>query len=239
MAHVACGSRGKASTVTEVPRPLDPRQLDACVEGCAATHQTLLDVVDALSSEAWAGPSLLEGWSRGTVVGHLALNAESFIHLLSCASRGESGQQYPGGPGAREAAIAEASTWTQTDATARLRRAVYTLEGAWAGATYEMWESTGTLASGAVVAMHDLVFLRWRECVVHLTDLDVGMGWETWPSLYVRLELDRQKMAWAASHAMGLTLLPKAALQLPENQRLAWLLQRTKVDGLPQGPGLS
>ena len=227
------------STVIGVPRPLDPKQLDACVEGCAATHQTLLKVVDELSPEQFSAPSLLEGWSRGTVVGHLALNAESFIHLLGCASRGEEGQQYPGGPGAREAAIADAATWSQTDAIARLRRAVYTLEGAWAGATREMWESTGTLASGSVVAMHDLTFLRWRECVVHLTDLDVGLGWETWPSLYVRLELDRQKMAWAASHAMGLTQLPAAALKLPENQRLAWLLQRTSVEGLPLGPGLS
>jgi hypothetical protein len=86
--------------------------------------------------------------------------------------------------------------------------------------------------------MHELPFLRWRECVVHLTDMNVGVGWETWPPLYVRLELDRQKMAWAASHAMGLTLLPKAALQLPENQRLAWLLQRTDVEGLPKGLGI-
>jgi hypothetical protein len=85
--------------------------------------------------------------------------------------------------------------------------------------------------------MHELPFLRWRESVVHLTDLNVSRSWDTWPSLYVRLELERQKMAWAASHAMGLTQLPKVALQLPENHRLAWLLQRAEVDGLPKGLG--
>jgi len=220
-----------------VPRPLDARQLDACVEGCAATHQDLLAIVDALTPQEFVEPSLLPGWSRGTIVGHLALNAHSHIHLLACAARGELGQQYPGGPGAREAAIEEASSWSQEKTTAELRKAVYSLEGAWAGSTRDTWLGTGTLASGAVVAMHELPFLRWRESVVHLTDLNVSRSWDTWPSLYVRLELERQKMAWAASHAMGLTQLPKVALQLPENHRLAWLLQRAEVDGLPKGLG--
>ena len=218
-------------------RPLDARQLDACVEGCAASHQQLLSVVDSLAPGQFSEPSHLPGWTRGTIVGHLALNARSHLHLLACASRGEVGQQYPGGPGAREAAIGEAATWSPEQAVGELRKAIYALEGAWAGSTRDTWQGTGTLASGSVVAMHELPFLRWRETVVHLTDMNVGIGWDTWPSLYVRLELERQKMAWAASHAMGLTLLPKAALQLPENQRLAWLLQRTDVDGLPKGLG--
>ena len=218
-------------------RPLDARQLDACVEGCAATHQQLLEVVDALDDAGFSAPSLLPGWSRGTLVGHLALNARSHVHLFECASRGETGEQYPGGKGARERGSEEASHWSRETAVKELRAAVYALEGAWAGAAHDTWLGTATLASGSVVSMHELPFLRWRESVVHLTDLDVGHGWDTWPSLYVRLELERQKMAWAASHAMGLTQLPKAALQLPENQRLAWLLQRTDVDGLPKGLG--
>lgn len=218
-------------------RPLDARQLDACVEGCAATHQKLLETVDGLGDAEFAAPSLLPGWSRATLVGHLALNARSHVHLLECAGRGEVGQQYPGGAGARERGIDELSTWSRAALVKELRSSVYALEGAWAGAPSDTWLGTGTLASGSVVAMHELPFLRWREIVVHLTDLDVGQGWDTWPSLYVRLELERQKMAWAASHAMGLTQLPKAALQLPENQRLAWLLQRTEVEGLPKGLG--
>lgn len=218
-------------------RPLDARQLDACVEGCAATHQQVLEILDGLGDSGFAEPSLLPGWSRATLVGHLALNARSHVHLLECAGRGEVGQQYPGGAGARERGIDDLSTWSRDALVKELRSSVYALEGAWAGATRDTWLGTGTLASGSVVAMHELPFLRWRECVVHLTDLDVGRGWDSWPSLYVRLELERQKMAWAASHAMGLTQLPGAALQLPENQRLAWLLQRTDVEGLPKGLG--
>jgi hypothetical protein len=37
---------------------------------------------------------------------------------------------------------------------------------------------------------------------------------------------------------MGLTLLPRRALELTERDRLAWLIGRLEVDGLPLGPGL-
>ena len=221
-----------------MPAPLDAKQLDACVAGCAQSHQRLLEIVDTLSPEQFSGASALPGWSRLTLVGHLALNAQSHVHLLECAARSEVGEQYPGGAKARQQAIDDAALWEPAFAVRTLRNAVYALEGQWAHTTYEAWDNTGMTASGAVVAMHELPFLRWRETVVHLTDLDVGVSFDEWPSLYVRLELDRQKMAWAASLAMGLTQLPQASLQLSPAHRLAWLLQRAHVDGLPMGPGL-
>ena len=221
-----------------VPRPLDPRQLDACVEGVAATHQRLLQLVDSLTPEQFGEPSFLPGWNRSTLVGHLALNAHSYVHLLACASRGEEGEQYPGGQATRNAAIAEAATWSPERSVKELRSAVYSLEGAWAGTTYDMWLGTGIAASGSVLAMHETPFLRWRETVIHLTDLDLGISYEEWPPLYVRMELERQKMAWAASHPMGLTQIPQAAMAVSDNHRLAWLLQRAEIAGLPLGPGL-
>ena len=221
-----------------MPNPLDPRLLDSCVEGVAAAHQRLLEVVDTLNAEQFAAPSSLPGWNRTTLIGHLTMNARSFVHLLACAGRGEVGEQYPGGVDARNAGIEEASSWTPEQATKELRKAVYMLEGAWAGATNAMWNGTGTVVSGSVIAMHEIPFLRWRESVIHLTDLDVEIGYDQWPDMYVRLELERQKMAWAASHPMGLTQIPQAALKLNEKHRLAWLLQRADVEGLPKGPGL-
>lgn len=187
---------------------------------------------------SFAGPSRLPGWSRAHVVAHLAMNALSHVHLIGCAARGEQGEQYPGGPPAREARIAEAAGWEPARLVEELRRSVYALEGAWAGASPEAWQGTGLSASGAVLAIADLPFLRWRETVVHLTDLDVGVECDAWPDLYVRLELERQKMAWAASRPMGLTLLPARANELSETHRVAWLLGRLDVEGLPTGPGL-
>lgn len=222
----------------DVPAPLDAKQLDACVAGCAATHQALLEHLDGWSPEDFTAPSLLPGWTRLTVVGHLALNAHSHVHLFHEAARGVVGEQYPGGPAARQAAIEESSRWSPEHAVSRLRAGIYALEGQWAGASHETWNATGRTASGGVVAMHELPFLRWREAVVHLTDLGTGIGWDRWPPLYVRLELERQKMAWAASHPMGLTQLPQASLALAPAHRVAWLLQRCDVEGLSRGPGL-
>ncbi len=221
-----------------MPRPLDPRLLDSCVEGVAATHQRLLEVVDSLTAEQFEAPSSLPGWSRSTLLGHLTMNALSHVHLMECASRGEVGDQYPGGTDARQRGIDAASQWGPAQHVKELRSAIYALEGAWARATFEMWNHTGRSASGTIVAMHELPFLRWRECLVHLVDLNISYTYEEWPDLYVRRELERQKMAWAASHPMGLTQLPADAMKLNEKLRLAWLLQRIDVEGLPKGPGI-
>jgi len=217
---------------------LDPKMLDRVVEGLALTHQRLLQVADEMTPYQFAEPSFLPGWSRNTLLGHLTMNARSFVHLMSCAARGEVGEQYPGGQKTRQALIDEASSWEPAKAVSELRKAIYTLEGAWAGATSDIWQATGIRSTGSSIAMHELPFLRWRESVVHLTDLNMGISYNEWPDYYVRLELERQKMAWAASHPMGLTQLPQAAMKLPEKQRLAWLLQREDVEGLPKGPGL-
>lgn len=198
----------------------------------------LLRTVDDLPDAAFAAPSHLPGWSRAHVVAHLALNARSHVGLFVAAARGEQGEQYPGGVPARAAAIEEWSAREPAALRADLRRAVYELEGAWAGASAEAWQGTGISPSGVVVSIADLPFLRWRETLVHTVDLDGGIGFDSWPALWVRLELDRQRMAWAASHPMGLTQLPAAANALDDRTRLAWLLGRIEVDGLEKGPGL-
>ena len=49
----------------------------------------------------------------------------------------------------------------------------------------------------------------------------------------MRFEMDRQLMIWNSRKSMGLTVLPEAAAKLSPNHRLAWLLGRVAVDGLP------
>lgn len=212
--------------------------MNDCVEGCAAAHQVLLEAVDALDELSFAAPSTLPGWSRAHVVAHLALNARSHVGLFAAAARGDVAEQYRGGAPARAAAIDEWSAHSPDQLKKDLRRAVYELEGAWAGANAEAWQGTGLSPSGLVIAISDLPFLRWRETLVHTVDLDIGIGFDAWPALWVRLELDRQRMAWAASHPMGLTQLPAAANALDDRSRLAWLLGRLEVEGLPKGLGL-
>lgn len=216
----------------------DRRVLDRQVEGCAQSHQLLLEVVDTLTDEQCREPSLLPKWSRGHLLSHLARNAESHAHLLECAERGEIAEQYPGGPVARENGIQSHAHDSARELVAALRASIYSLEGTWARASAVAWQGSGRQATGNIIPLADIVFLRWRECVIHLTDLDVGIGPDKWPALYVRMELDRQEKLWASRQPMGLTTLPDAAKQLPDATRLAWLVGRAHPEGLPEGPGL-
>lgn len=226
------------STVGSVLAPVTARYVKDCVDGCTQSHRALLAAVQQMRGASFAAPSRLPGWSRAHVVGHLALNARSHVRLLESAARGEQGEQYPGGAAARAAAIESSADTPPPALIDELDAAVEALESAWADATPPTWEGTGRQASGAVIKMSDLPFLRWREVLVHLTDLDVGVESDAWPSLYLRLELERGKMAWAAARPMGLTLLPDRANELPVHQRVEWLVGRRQVDGLPAGPGL-
>ncbi|MSO59228.1 MAG: maleylpyruvate isomerase family mycothiol-dependent enzyme [Ilumatobacteraceae bacterium] len=212
--------------------------LDDQVAGCAASHQLLLTVIDELTETQCHEPSLLVDWSRGHVLSHLARNAMSHVHLLDCAQRGETGEQYPGGYKARNAGINDHANDTRDELVKAVRSSIYALEGAWAGASAQAWAGSGQQATGAVIPMHDIVFLRWREVVIHLTDLDVGYDYGSWPELYVRMELGRQVQVWASRKPMGLTILPPEALALAPALRLAWLVGRAHPDGLPQSPGL-
>lgn len=210
----------------------DDRRLDEQVTGCAAAHQRLLGSLDDLTDRECREPSLLPGWSRGHVLSHLARNAESHSHLLAAAGRGEIADQYPGGIQARNQAIEDGSNRSAVDLTRDVRSSIYALEAAWAEATTKTWAGEGRTARGAVIAMSDLVFLRWREVEVHHADLGRELGWEQWSDLYVRLELERQMMMWRSRKPMGLTVLPQTAMQLPPRHRLAWLLGRVDVEGL-------
>ena len=213
------------------------RTLNIHVAGCAESHQRLLRSLDALTDDQCREPSALPGWTRGHVLSHLARNAESHVHVLQCAARGEVGEQYVGGAKARKEGIELHAHDSAESLVNAVRKSIYALEGQWAATNSEGWQGHGVNSGGATIAMSDIVFLRWREVEVHHADLALDFTFANWDSTYVRYELDRQVMMWRASKPMGLTPVPKIALQLPPNERLAWFLGRTEVEGLPKVPG--
>jgi hypothetical protein len=72
---------------------------------------------------------------------------------------------------------------------------------------------------------------------VHHADLGLPeFTVDDWSGGYVRRELQRELMTWRSRKPMGFADLPPAALALSPNRRLAWLLGRQQVDGLPD-PG--
>jgi maleylpyruvate isomerase len=212
------------------------RTLNIHVAGCAESHQRLLQSLDSLTDDQCREPSALPGWTRGHVLSHLARNAESHVHVLQCAARGEVGEQYIGGAKARKEGIESHANDSAESLVNAVRRSIYALEGQWAATNSEGWQGHGVNSAGASIAMSDIVFLRWREVEVHHADLALAFTFADWNSTYVRYELDRHVMMWRASKPMGLTPVPKIALQLPPNERLAWFLGRTEVEGLPKVP---
>ena len=215
----------------DTPEP-DPRELDAVVAGCASAHQRLLETLDALDDATVTQPSLLPGWTVGHVTTHLARQADSVIRVLEAAARGEPAERYPGGREQRAAEIDAGAPRPAAEQAEDVRRTIWRLESAWARVPAEGWALTGTLLDQPE-AVSDLPFRRWREVEVHHADLGLpGFTWDDWSDGYVRRELSRMEMTWAARRPMGLTALPPAALALAPPRRLAWLLGRLEVEGL-------
>ena len=115
------------------------------VEGLAASHQRLLEAIDpidgvGITDEMVAGPSRLPGWTVGHVLTHLARNADSFVRLTLAAENDEVVEQYSGGLEARRRDIENGSTRSAREIIDDLRRSIYSLEGAWAGARRAWFE---------------------------------------------------------------------------------------------------
>lgn len=213
---------------------IDPaRLLNEQVEGCSAAHQRLLADLEHRDDVWVRADSLLPGWTRSHVLTHLARNAEGLTRLLEHANRGEVADQYPGGVVARNEAIEIGAQRSMEAILADLRASTWALEAAWVATTAEGWQGRGRLTSGAVIPVREVVFRRWREVEVHHSDLDCGFSWSDWSGAYVRQDLDHQSMLWTSRQPMGRSKLPGAALRLEPGARLAWLLGRLDVDGLP------
>jgi maleylpyruvate isomerase len=211
------------------------RALDAQVAGCAAAHQRLLVALESITDDQCRKPSLLAGWTRGHLLSHLARNAESHARLFAAATRGEESEQYVGGSATRVSEIETGANGSAKELVSDVRATIYALEAAWASATSTTWSGFGikSHSDGSRVSISDLVLLRWCEVEVHHADLDIGYTWRDWDPLYVRYDLDRRVMAWKARKPMGLTTLPDAVQQVSPNERLAWLYNRTTIDGVP------
>jgi maleylpyruvate isomerase len=200
---------------------MDPRPLDRHVAGCAAAHQRLLGHLDELGAALDpARPSLLPGWSVGHVLSHLARHAQSQARVFEEAAGGRAAERYPGGAQARAADIEAGATRAAHELIDDVRRTIWQLESAWAVCPADGWALVGT-SLGVPEPVAELPWRRWREVEIHHADLDLeGFSYEDWSPEYVRLELDRALMAWRASHPMGATELPAAALALTPARRL-------------------
>ena len=175
-----------------------------------------------------AGPSRLPGWSRGHVLTHLARNADGLRAMVEAAERGEVGEQYPGGASRRADDIERGAGRGAAELVDDVATSAARLEGAWAGTD---GSGSGRTTSGTL-SMADVAFHRLREVWIHALDLDVGVEAADLDATYVRLELRRMEMRWAARRPMGMTPLPEAVLALDPPVRVAWFAGRRELDGV-------
>jgi maleylpyruvate isomerase len=221
----------------------DAREIDIDVAGCAAAHQGLLADLDQLEldnrdtdEDPAQRPSLLPGWSIGHILTHLARNADALANMIEAADRGEVADQYPGGRDQRENDIVLGAQRPLIDQITDVRRSIWELEATWARATSRAWSGFGRALTGEIPIAH-LPHRRWREVEIHHVDLGIGYETSDWSADFVRRELARQTAAWKSRRPMGLTDLPSEALARPPHERLAWLVGRLSLPGVPD-PGL-
>jgi maleylpyruvate isomerase len=146
-------------------------------------------IVDDLADEDWAGPSLLPGWDRKTVVAHVALNARGLANLANWARTGVETPMYPSLE-ARAAGIAELARASidevrraAVDLDAALRRDLGALDG-------PQWSATVRTARGREVPAAEIVWMRNREVWVHGVDLNAGFTFNDVPPPVLAALLD-------------------------------------------------
>jgi maleylpyruvate isomerase len=161
-----------------------------------AAERTMGTALGRLVPHEYAGPSLLPGWTRAHVLGHLAGNADALVNLLAWARTGTETPMYASAEAreaeiARRAALAPAELADEVlDATRRLARAVADLpEAAW-GVEVRTFR-------GRTVPASEVLWIRAREVWVHTVDLDAGVGFADVPADVLGALVDEVFGHWA------------------------------------------
>lgn len=148
--------------------------------------------VDGLTDADLGEPSLLPGWTRAHVVGHVARNAEGMVNLVAWAVTGEPMPMYPS-MAEREAGIAQAAALPR----AALRTLLDSSNAAFEAAARRLADADdealarlvlfGAPPPGAVpdVPAWVLGFARLREVEIHHLDLGAGLAPDDWPGSFV------------------------------------------------------
>lgn len=155
------------------PRPT-PSQLVAILDAAAADFR---DRIRFLTDDDVRAPSHLPGWSRGHVLAHVSGVADGMARQLEYAVRGETIELYDGGAEGRNRAIEEGAVLNADRHRRELSTSLDRVLAAFHGLQAADWQAPISYRSGVV---RDGGLALWRELVIHLTDLGVGVEADTW-----------------------------------------------------------
>ncbi|MDF5753209.1 maleylpyruvate isomerase family mycothiol-dependent enzyme [Spongiactinospora sp. TRM90649] len=142
--------------------------------------QRLLE--EQIASADLSGPSLLPGWTRAHVAGHVAASADALGNLLTWARTGVETPMYASDE-ARNADIERrAATLTPERLHGEAVEAGKRLGATIAEMPDESWDAKVRHRSGAVFSGRDLPWLRVREVWIHSVDMNTGVGFDRFPA---------------------------------------------------------
>lgn len=156
--------------------------------------------IAALPDGELSGPSLLPGWSRATVIAHVACNAAGFIRATQGAITGGDTRMYDD-RAQRDAQIAALETAPPAELRRRSDEESRRLQDTWAGLSDEQWRLTFTSGQGKLLPVRRSVVFRAREVWVHLVDLNVGVGFGSVPAPLREAVLREVWLSWTTRGA--------------------------------------
>lgn len=214
----------------------------------------LVHDVQLLDDVALAGPSLLPGWTRAHVVGHLIGNAVGLTNLLEWARTGVPQPQYTDRE-AREATVQAGVGQSAAILASRLQQATDTFVRLADVLTDDQWSAHVRLGAGADGREIPAGEVPWRRLVeqeVHNVDLAWAYTPAHWsPEFVDRLlvEVAERYLSRADVPAMAIDVLDsdftatsgaagdRVSVAGPAPAVLAWLTGRSSGEGLHVHPG--
>jgi maleylpyruvate isomerase len=155
----------------------------------------LAATADRLPDADLDSASLLPGWSRKTVLAHLAANADALVNLLTWAQTGVEIPMYASAQ-ARDEGIAANAALTATDLRVALGGATTRFGAAIGAMTPQAWNARVRTAQGRTVPAAEVPWMRSREVWVHAIDLDAGAAFGDIPDDVLSALVDDAVATW-------------------------------------------
>jgi maleylpyruvate isomerase len=151
---------------------------EALLHEMTEAHDRERALVTGLTEEQVRADSALPGWTRGHVLGARLAFLRAAHRQVSCALSGDRADFYDGGRPGREAQIDAHAARPGADLVRDVLHWTSAVDTAFASLSPEGWTRTVTYRGEAPVTA--LACAAWRECELHVVDLDVGVRPSQW-----------------------------------------------------------
>jgi maleylpyruvate isomerase len=141
----------------------------------------MMEAVEGLNDERFSMASTLPNWTNAHIVAHLNFNAEAIARLVTWARTGVETPMYSS-TAQRSSDIEAGAQLAPTKLRAKLRASSAQLMASFDALTSGEWEHKVVTAQGRTVAATELVWMRFREVVVHGIDLGTGITYADLPT---------------------------------------------------------